>query len=360
MQLNPRASVKGDVVERCLLGCTVVNAHLKQQRLGQPRQQQQQMVAGAATRTGGVALPVEIDEDDLMQIAGREGWYEARWAAVDQPEWNKATFLRSRQLTTSMRLIVLEVEISRELIALRNAYKHVGQRASVRVNGVEYDVTVATAPFSQLLNKMPLFTVRGDLFAHEIKKVKEVVSVKTELELLVPEGGTPELYELNEDTTVEVGPFKGNGINLRGPIAAIYGYPTVVMFCEGTGIATAKSIIECPTDIVSLNLLYRKNVRLYYKAPNGDSFAFKGEFEEWEKKGCKVITTTGSFQEAFDDDDTLVYEPEETAAVILVGGEEEAEKKALAVCKEAEITQVVKDSEEMAACLYVETGTKQI
>ena len=48
----------------------------------------------------------------------------------------------------------------------------------------------------------------------------------------------------------------------------------------------------------------------------------------------------------------MVYAP--------VGGDEEAEKKALAVCKEAEITQVVKDSEEMAACLYVETGTKQI
>ena len=53
------------------------------------------------------------------------------------------------------------------------------------------------------------------------------------------------------------------------------------------------------------------------QAPNEDSFAFRTQFEDWEKLGCKVITTTGSFQEAFDDDDTLVYEPEESAAVIL-------------------------------------------
>lgn len=43
-----------------------------------------------------------------------------------------------------------------------------------------------------------------------------------------------------------------------------------------------------------------------------------------------------------------------------VGGDEEAEKKALAVCKEAEIYQLVKDSEEMPECVYVETGVKQI
>lgn len=340
-----------------MVGGTVVNAQPKRQRLGHPRQQ---LVAGAGTRTGGVALPVEIDEEDLVQIKGREGWYEARWAAVDQPEWNQATFLRSRQLTPKMRLIVLEIEISREKVALRNAYKHVGQRASVRVNGLEHEVTVATAPYSQLLNKTPLFSVRGDLFAHEVKMVKEDLTVKTELELLVPEGEASEVYDLNEDAKVEVGPFKGNGIHLRGPIAAIYGYPTVVMFCEGMGIATAKALIECPTDIVSLNLPYRAATRLYYRAPNEDSFAFRTQFEDWEKLGCKVITTTGSFQEAFDDDDTLVYEPEESAAVILVGGDEEAEKKALAVCKEAEIYQVVKDSEEMPECVYVETGVKQI
>eukprot|EP00803_Ostreobium_quekettii_P000734 evm.model.scf_636EXC.6 EVM.evm.TU.scf_636EXC.6 scf_636EXC:40187-44945(+) len=295
-----------------------------------------------------------------MQIKGREGWYEARWAAVDQPEWNKATFIRSQQVTPTMRLVVLEIEISREKIALRNAYKHVGQTANLRVNGLENIVTVANSPYSQQLNKLPLFSVRGDLFAGEIKFVKEDLLVKTELEVLVTEEEAPDVYNLVEGVEVEVGPFVGEGINLRGDIAGIYRYPTIVIFCEGEGIATAKALIECPSDVVSLNLPYRTDARLYYKAPNQDSLAFQDMFESWEKMGCKVITTTGTFQEAFDDDDTLVYEPELTAAVILVGGDEEAEKKALAVCKEAEISEVVKSTDEMPAPIYCETGLKQI
>lgn len=37
--------------------------------------------------------------------------------------------------------MVLEVEISREKVPIRNGYRHVGQRARVRVNsGVEYEL----------------------------------------------------------------------------------------------------------------------------------------------------------------------------------------------------------------------------
>ena len=37
--------------------------------------------------------------------------------------------------------VVLEAEVSREQVPLRNAYRHVGQKASVRINsGVEYTV----------------------------------------------------------------------------------------------------------------------------------------------------------------------------------------------------------------------------
>lgn len=38
--------------------------------------------------------------------------------------------------------ITVEAEISREQIPLRNAYRHVGQKASIRVNsGIEYTVS---------------------------------------------------------------------------------------------------------------------------------------------------------------------------------------------------------------------------
>lgn len=51
-------------------------------------------------------------------------------------------FLRSEDVAPGVRHVVLECEIGRERVPLRNAYKAVGQRASVRVNsGVEYNLT---------------------------------------------------------------------------------------------------------------------------------------------------------------------------------------------------------------------------
>lgn len=50
----------------------------------------------------------------------------------------------------------MECEISREKVPLRNAYKHVGQRASVRVNsGVTYEVCPAAPPFPQVSLGLP-------------------------------------------------------------------------------------------------------------------------------------------------------------------------------------------------------------
>ncbi len=71
---------------------------------------------------------------DLIQFQGREKWYEAKFCADDAPDWNPATFLRKQRATPGLQTIVLEVEISRDKVPIRNAYKHVGQRASVRVD----------------------------------------------------------------------------------------------------------------------------------------------------------------------------------------------------------------------------------
>lgn len=60
---------------------------------------------------------------------------------MDQPEWNPATFLNAVEVAPRTKLVSLEVEISRERIALLNAYKRVGQFASIRVNnGMEYQI----------------------------------------------------------------------------------------------------------------------------------------------------------------------------------------------------------------------------
>jgi hypothetical protein len=165
------------------------------------------------------------------------------------------------------REVVLECEVSRERVPLRNAYKHVGQAASVRVNsGAAAAVAPSAPPFPQALNTEALLRVRGDMVANEIKvaepcsrqawlllacspkrqqlpcgrpshgggrcraaaplhpaacasaytalpsslplqTVKEELSVAAELPLYVREEQYPELYRLSQDDAVEVGPF---------------------------------------------------------------------------------------------------------------------------------------------------------
>jgi hypothetical protein len=91
-----------------------------------------------------VAAASTEEEEDLMQIKDRDQWYVARFCADDAPDWNPGRFVQSKQLAPNTKLVVLDAEISREKVPLRNAYKHVGQRARVRVNsGVEHELTGA-------------------------------------------------------------------------------------------------------------------------------------------------------------------------------------------------------------------------
>lgn len=301
------------------------------------------------------------EEEDLLQYKDRDQWYLPKFVADDAPDWNPGKFLRSRQLAPGVREVVLEAEISREQIPLRNAYKHIGQKASVRINsGIDTVLPVARGPFPQELNKQALFRARMDMVAGEIKAVKEVDSVKAELPLLVYQEDAPDVYKMAEDDAVEIGPFLGTGIDLRGGIISIYTYPTIVIFCEGQGIAAAKALVEAQPSEGGLNFPYREDVRLYYRAPNQDALCFRDELDEWESKySCKVVTSTrGTFQDMFDDDDTLAYEPVSTAAIILTGGDEEAEAAALEVCNEAEITEIATDSREQTQSVYLVKGSE--
>lgn len=302
------------------------------------------------------AGPVEINDEDLLQYPDRLKWYETKFCADDMPDWNPGRFVRSQQIAPGVKAVVLECEISRERVPLRNAYKCVGQRASVRINhGIEHKLTVSCAPFPMELNKEPLFKVRGDLFAHEIKIPKEPSSVMAELHLLVSKEEAPDVYAADEDCIVEVGPFAGTGINLRDSgLLAIYRYPTLVIFTEGKGIATTRALVESTVDVCNLTPKLRKDVRVYYKAQNQTSMLFRDCFEGWKKLGIEVHTTTSSFSDAFDDDDTLTYDPDTTGAIILVDGDKEAEAAARAVCKEAEITAILTD-EDMPATVHMDS-----
>ncbi|KAL4436125.1 hypothetical protein ABPG77_005573 [Micractinium sp. CCAP 211/92] len=317
----------------------------------QPRRQAERRAAAAA------ASP-EVEED-LWQYPDREQWYQAKWCAADQPDWNPARYVRSTQLAPGVREVVVECEISREKVPLRNAYLHVGQRAAVRVNsGVAHEVAPAAPPFPQALNREALLRVRGDILAGETKTVKEEISVLAELPLYVLEKEAPELYRMTEEDAVEVGPFTGGGLPLRGPVAAVFLYPTVVIFCEGSGIAAAKALIEAGNEPSGLNLTRRPDVRMYYRAPNEAAMCYKGLFEQWQQRyGVQVITSTrDTFSDMFDDDQTLMYDPDTTAAVILCGDDKEAEDAAAEVCREAEIGVVVRQSEEAQPTEYLKYG----
>ncbi|KAK9822016.1 hypothetical protein WJX74_000790 [Apatococcus lobatus] len=327
-----------------------------------PRQRQQpctNAVSGRSRAGQAVQAAVATAEEDLMQYEGRENWYAAKFSADDAPDWNPAKFVRAEQLAPGLRNVVLRCEISRERVPLRNAYKHANQQASVRVNGgVESSLTAASPPWPESMNKEPLYKARGDIYAGETKTRVEVTSVEAELELLVGEKEAPEVYNADESALIELGPFKGTGLNLRGPIQGIFQYPVIIIFAEGRGIAAARSFIESSADVGGLNFAYRKDVRLYYRAPNQQSFCYTDSFDSWENAHqCKVTTSTrGTFQDMFDDDDTLMYEPESTAAIIFTGGDEEAEEAALEACKEAEITCIVKDSQQQPPTQYLKKG----
>ncbi len=54
-------------------------------------------------------------------------------------------------------------------------------------------------------------------------------------------------------------------MDLRGPIISIYTFPTIVIFCEGRGIAAAKALVEAQPSEGGLNFPYREDVRMYYR-----------------------------------------------------------------------------------------------
>ena len=54
-------------------------------------------------------------------------------------------------------------------------------------------------------------------------------------------------------------------MDLRGPIIGIYAYPTIVIFCEGSGIAAARALLQAAPGEGGLSFGYREDVRIYYR-----------------------------------------------------------------------------------------------
>ena len=95
------------------------------------------------------------------------------------------------------------------------------------------------------------------------------------------------------------------------------------------------------------------------QAPNEAAVCYRERFARWaaERGVVVAVSTRDSFGDMFDDDATLVYEPASTAAIILTGGDEEAEAAAAEAAKDAEITLVIKQSEEQVLTEYLVYGS---
>lgn len=285
------------------------------------------------------------DIEDLWQFKDRRGWYEAKFAADDQPDWQPATFVSAKDMGPGLKEFTLEVECSRELIPLRNAYKHAGQYARIRVNGGEETVLPPTcSPISPVSIRKSLLRVRNDLAAGDQKVETDPVSERKRITLLVEAEKAPDLFQSGISDLFEIGPFAGTGLDY-GDIHAVFRYPTIVLFVNNAGIATARSLITSDVDVLQGSL--RDSIHMYYKAPNKASLCFENEFDQWQETyGIHVFTSTrDSFQDMFDDDNTLVYEPEGTAAIILTGKEpNDEEEEALEACKASGIVTIVQQT----------------
>eukprot|EP00899_Mesostigma_viride_P008750 jgi/Mesvir1/17877/Mv12953-RA.1 len=262
-------------------------------------------------------------------------------------QWNAATVVSSDQVAPGIRKLVLDIETSREVIALEEAYTCAGQMAQVKENASSSRVLTApvmSAPFSHKANWPVIYKMRGDINAGMSKAFEGVLSSRQPLELLVTEGSQGELYRMQQGAEVMVGPFSGNQNALR-PLLFISKYRTVLILASGAGIAAANAIIMAK-DVGSLDLAIRDDARLYYYGAAPDQILFQDQFAEWEAAGVKVRTVVkrkgsaafegveGTLSTLFEADD-LEYDPANTG--VIVSGDKEFQKQAKAMVKLAEI-----------------------
>ncbi|KAH9301636.1 hypothetical protein KI387_013219 [Taxus chinensis] len=251
-------------------------------------------------------------------------------AAVAREEFYAAPVLDIEDVARGIRCVTVEAQISRELVHREDAYTRPGQLARVRVKGNVYRVPVCSPPFSKETNWSVLYKMRGDMPSGAVKAPNSTLSVKAPLQLHVVSEEEEEACLLaSVGQVIELGPFEGaSGIDLR-PVLFISGFPTLLMFASGTGIAVARAIIEANEgDAGSLSLSFRHQVRLYYSAPDPTLIAYKSRFGEWEKRKVKTRSTVcsrrggedwdgfvGSFSELWEEDD-IEYDPHTTAVVV--------------------------------------------
>lgn len=244
------------------------------------------------------------------------------------PRYFEAEVVRVEQVTKSVRDVTVLAEVSRELVPLTQAYKQVGQRATVRAagaNGAGAQVPISSAPPPVEVYEESLDRLRGDIAASDSKVQLEPVSTLTEVTLRVDSARHRALYGLEPGDKVETGPFAGMGMSFR-PMQFIFGYPTVLICANGEGISSAKALIECGASDRGLCFHMREAVRLYQREEQDGSLAYADRHANWanayhvDVHPVKRAGGAHALQDAFDADD-LEYDPDATAAIVFDGGD---------------------------------------
>ena len=280
--------------------------------------------------------------------------YEPKLAlSDDKPAWNKMRLhpedpitIHKQNGSTSVRVCI---EVSRQMIAARDAYKFVGQHAQLRIltgatPPTDVPVEVSSAPFSDDINWLPLYRLRGDIptgatrsmnrsmltpdteeeKAADEKARGDKVSVTGDLDLFFPSStGHEKLLNIFTSTKagdiiegVELGPFSGCGLDFRR-LMGTFMFRKILMFASESHIHMAKSCIEDATPH-GLDLPWREENRLYYalgKESKGPTF--EEEFKNWNDKFNTIVRVAqpvgsmdplegcfqGSVSDLFDEDD---------------------------------------------------------
>lgn len=197
-----------------------------------------------------IKAPVQIAGAPKFRDDAELNRYRVAFAAEDAEDWRKGRVL-SIESGEAGALLVIQVEGSREFVALKQAYRAAGQRAQVRFNGVEETLSIGSPPPDLHSSRGQLWRLKGDIYAGQTKKEAETESLPLRLLMFRP-GGAPENVKVGDE--VDVGPFTDEGLDLR-PILARFQAPALAVFCDGSpeALCTMRAALlaeNCATELL--------------------------------------------------------------------------------------------------------------
>lgn len=250
-------------------------------RRGGLRPERQGLVGRRSSVKAPVVIPPDAegeggdDEQDAsvakaMRDEAELNRYRVEFAAENTEEWRPGRVV-SVDEGASGTLVSLEVEASREFVALKNAYRGAGQQAQVRFSKDEdastEAVPVASPPFSLAANNGQLWRLKGDIYAGTTKKEAVTKAANLTIEVLRPKD-SPAVEPGDE---VVVGPFIDDAIDLR-PIMGLFQARAIGIFCDGSAEAVChlRAALEAENCATELQLRERSFVMLFCGSAEGE------------------------------------------------------------------------------------------